>query len=112
MTPSPSNAQSSDPRSELSSLIKAGLGRSVAEDKLSGLVIMQERLQHRIGELSALLMDHKITRRRYLEELDKALAEACRTGQKLIGARNFFKVFGDMRADHLGDVSAFLEESD
>ena len=112
MTPSLSDAQSSDPRSELSSIIQAGLGRPVDDEKLSGLVIMQERLQTRIGELGALLMDHKITRQSYIEELDKALIEARQMGQKLIGPKNFFKVFGDMRADQLGDVSAFLEESD
>lgn len=112
MSPSLSSAQSSDPRSELSSLVQAGLGRPVDEDALSGLVIMQERLQHRIDELCELLADHKITRKSYVDELDNALTEARQTGQKLIGPKNFFKIFGDMRADHLGDVSVFLEGGD
>jgi hypothetical protein len=112
MTPSLSDAQSPDPRSELSSLIQAGLGRTIDDNTLSSLLIMQERLQNRIGELGALLMDHKITRQEYIEELDQALIEARQAGQKLIGPKNFYKVFGDLRADHLGDVSAFMEEKD
>lgn len=110
MTQPHSGAHAPDPRAELSSMVEAGLGRAVDADVLSQLLTMQERLQNSIGELSALLIDHKITRQEYVKKLDQALIEARRAGQAAMGAKNFYKVFGDMRADQLGDVSAFLAE--
>jgi hypothetical protein len=111
MTQPPSGAELPDSRSELSSLIKAGLGHSVDEKTLLALAKMQEHLQDQIGHLSGLLMEHKIAPRRYLEELDRALSEASKTGERLMGSKeDFHRVFGELRADQLGDVSAFLEQ--
>jgi hypothetical protein len=110
MTQSLSDAELPDSRSELSSLIQAGLGHPVDEETLSALATMQSHLQARIGELSALLMDHKISPKRYIDELDRALSEASLTGAKLMGVEDFHRVFGELRADQLGDVSVFLEQ--
>jgi hypothetical protein len=111
MTQPLSGAELPGSRSELSSLIKAGLGHSVEEKTLLALAKMQEDLQNRIGHLSGLLMEHKISPKHYLEELDLALSEASKTGERLMGSKeDFRRVFGELRADQLGDVSAFLEQ--
>jgi hypothetical protein len=111
MTQPLSGAETPDSRSELSSLIKAGLGHSVDEKTLLALAKMQEHLQNRIGHLSGLLMEHKISSKRYLEELNRALSEASKTGERLMGSKeDFHRVFGELRADQLGDVSVFLEQ--
>lgn len=111
MTQGLSGADLPDYRSEISSLIQAGLGHTVDEKTLSALAMMQERLQTRLGELGALLREHKISPKRYIDELDRTLIEASSTGEKLMGAEDFHKVFGELRADQLGDVSLFLERN-
>jgi hypothetical protein len=98
-----------DPRSELSSLIRAGLGHSVDKQKFEKLVAMREHLQEKIDLLSELLTDHKIDPATYLEDLDKALNEASAVGIDALGHNNFRKVFGELRVDKLGDAKAFLE---
>jgi len=110
MTQSFSDADRPDFRSELSSLVQAGLGHSVDDKTLSSLAEMQENLQLRIGQLAALLMEHKISPNSYVQELDRALIEASLTGERLMGVEDFHRVFGELRADQLGDVSAFLEQ--
>jgi hypothetical protein len=113
MTEPISGSETSDAKSELSSLIEAaGLGHSVDDGTLSALATMQERLQNRIGELAALLTQHKISRPRYIQELDQALAAASRAGEKLMGFEDFHRVFGELKADELGDVATFVEYGD
>ena len=73
---------------------------------------MQERLQHRIGELTALLGQNKMSRQNYVQELDRALAAASRSGEHLMGFENFHRVFGELAANQLGDVEAFVEHGD
>ncbi len=99
-----------DPRAELSSLIEAGLGHSVDDDKLSALAMMQEHLQTRIGELGGMLADHKISPERYLDELNRAFDQASSTGEKILGREDFHRVFGELKADQLGDLSTFFAE--
>ena len=99
-----------DPRSELSSLIKAGLGHSVDKQKFAALVAMREHLQDKIDQLSDLLMDRRIDPVTYLEQLDKALIEASTAGIHILGHDDFHRVFGELRLHKLGDAKAFLEQ--
>jgi hypothetical protein len=63
-------------------------------------------------ELAALLGQKKISRQDYIEELDRALAAASRSGEDLMGFENFHRVFGELTANQLGDVTAFVEHGD
>jgi hypothetical protein len=110
MTQSLSDAEHPDSRSEISSLVQAGLGHSVDDKTLSALAAMQEHLQNRIGQLAELLVEHKISPKGYIQELDRALIEASLTGERLMGVEDFHRVFGELRAGQLGDVSAFLKQ--
>jgi hypothetical protein len=99
-----------DAKSKLAGLIEAaGLKGTFDDETLSALAVMQERIQGRIGELAALLAQKKLSRQEYIEELDRALAAASRSGENLMGIENFHRVFGELRPDQLGDVAAFLE---
>lgn len=59
----------SDPHSELSTIIRAGLGREVDKKALRGLAEMQERLQVRQRELAQALMSGDISREEYIARL-------------------------------------------
>jgi hypothetical protein len=53
-----------------------------------------------------------MSRQHYTEELDRVLAAASRSGEDLMGFENFHRVFGDLTANQLGDVAAFVEHGD
>ena len=107
-----SNDDSSDMRLELSALVQAGLGHTVDDATLTALADMQAHLQGRIGELGGLLMEHRISRARYIEELDRVLSDASSVGERILGFEDFHKVFGELSADQLGDTAAFLTAQD
>jgi hypothetical protein len=107
-----SNDDSSDMRLELSALVEAGLGHTVDDATLTALADMQAHLQGRIGELGGLLMEHRISRARYIEELDRVLSDASAVGEGILGFEDFHKVFGELSADQLGDTAAFLTAQD
>jgi hypothetical protein len=99
--------------SEMASIIQAaGLDHPIDKGQLSELAIMQERLQSRVAALAEMHTRHKISSKKYIEELDRALREAERVGEKIIGRKDFHQVFGEMRADQLVDVQAFVREHD
>jgi hypothetical protein len=101
---------SPDPRSELSSLIQSQLGQPIDNRKLSDLMVMREHLQEQIDALSDQLMEREITPKAYLEGLDEALIRASKVGTDILGYTNFRKVFGELRANRLGDAKVFLEQ--
>ncbi len=96
-----------DRRSELSSLIRAGLGHPVEGGTFEALVAMQSRLQERQQELGGQLIAGKISREKYLSSLDDALRAAAQEGERLLGVDDFHKVFGEFRAHNMIDVSVF-----
>ena len=100
-----------DRRSKLSALLRAGLGHQVDQDIFDGLADMQKRLQARQLELAKLVMAKKISREKYISELDDALKKAAVIGEKLLGFDDFHKVFGEFRAHNLGDVNKFVAGS-
>ena len=97
---------------ELSALVQAGLGHTVDDATLTALANMQVHLQGRVGELGGLLMERRISRTRYIEELNRVLSDASSMGEKILGFEDFHKVFGDLSADQLGDPAAFLADRD
>ncbi len=97
-----------DQRSTLSYLIREGLGHPVKDEVFEGLADMQSRLQARQRELAQLVMAEKISREKYVAELDGALKEASQIGEKLLGFDDFHKVFGEFRVQSMGDVKAFI----
>lgn len=100
----------SDPGSEISALIEAGLGHRVDGSKVAALALMRERLDGRIEQLSELLMHRDISPTKYLEQLDLALIEASEAGERILGFEDFHRVFGELRVSKLGDAQKFLEE--
>jgi len=107
-----SNDDFFESRQELSALVKAGLGHPVDDATLTALANMQARLQDRIGELGGLLLEHRISRPRYIEELNRVLSDASSMGERILGFEDFHKVFGDLSADQLGDPAVFLADQD
>jgi hypothetical protein len=107
-----SNDESFDARLELSALVQAGLGHTVDDATLTALADMQARLQGRIGELGGMLMEHRISRPRYIEELNRVLSDASSIGERILGSEDFHKVFGNLSADQLGDPAVFLADRD
>jgi hypothetical protein len=101
-----------DPKAELSELIECGLGHSVSDAKIAGLLEMQERLRYRIGSAAGLLAGRKIDKKHYLRLLDIALSEASETGTELIGEEEFHQVFGPMTAETLIDPNVLFSEED
>lgn len=110
MTRMVSGTEPTDTNSELAALIEAGLGRRVDGTVLVALATMQERLHSRQGELAELLRAREISPQRYMMELDVALVEASKTGEKILGYDNFHRVFGEFRVHHLGDATRFFEQ--
>ncbi len=100
-----------DRRSKLSALIRAGLGHQVDQRIFDGLADMQNRLQTRQLELAKLVVEKKISREKYIAELDEALKQAAVIGERLLGFEDFHKVFGEFRVHSLGDVSKFVAGS-
>jgi hypothetical protein len=99
----------SDPRSELASIIQAGLGHPIDELKIADLAAMREHLENEVDRLSDQLMGKEITPEIYLFKLDKLLTEVSKIGEKILGSEDFHKVFGELRTDRLGDAKLFLE---
>jgi hypothetical protein len=99
-----------DPRSEMTSLLLAGLGHSIEDHKVAALAAMREHLQDEADRLSDLVMAKEITPERYLSELDEALIEASRIGERILGYEDFHRVFGELRVARLGDAKLFLEQ--
>lgn len=96
-------------RSELSSLIRESLGHSLDQQTFDGLAEVQERLQSRQHELVQLLLAHQINKEAYLSRLDDALRAATRDGEKLLGADDFHKLFGEQfRAQSMIDPKMFF----
>jgi hypothetical protein len=87
-----------DRSSKLSALASAGLGHLVDKRSVEGLAEMQARLQTRQVELAQLVMTGKISREKYIKELDEAMRQAAKTGESLLGVDDFHKVFGKFRA--------------
>jgi hypothetical protein len=110
MTEPPPGVDFPDSRSELSSLVQAGLGHTVDDYKLTRLAMMREHLEQQIDRLSDLLMDREITPTSYLERLDEILIEASKTGESILGFDDFHRVFGELRSNRLGDAKLFLEQ--
>jgi hypothetical protein len=105
--------EDADPASEMASLIEAArLGHPVNKGQLTALVAMQERLQSRISFLAELHTIHRISSKKYLEELDRALHEASIAGQKILGSDDFYRVFGELRADQIIDIEAFQRQNE
>jgi len=97
-----------NPRSKLSALIRAGLGHPVDQKTFDNLAEMQTRLQARQLELANLVATKKISREKYIAELDEALKRASIIGEELLGFDDFHKVFGEFRVHNLGDVAKFV----
>jgi len=96
-----------DRSSKLSALASAGLGHLVDKRSVEGLAEMQARLQTRQVELAQLVMTGKISREKYIKELDEAMRQAAKTGESLLGVDDFHKVFCDthgLRRDDVGRV--------
>jgi hypothetical protein len=91
----------SDTRSDLSEIIKAGLGHRVDDRIIDGLAEMQMRLQNEQGKLATLLMENKISRTEYIDGLRSVLKEAKLAGVRLLGPAGFKKVFGDFSVEQL-----------
>jgi hypothetical protein len=53
-------------------------------------------------------MTKKISREKYIAELDEALKQASVIGEGLLGRDDFHKVFGEFRVHNLGDVAKFV----
>jgi hypothetical protein len=98
-----------DPRSELSTLLAAGLSYSVDDQTFNGLIEMQARLHAEQERLVLLLVSQEISREQYITLLDSAMTEATRTGEQLLGIDEFHKVFGEFRVYDVVDVSAFVD---
>lgn len=98
----------SDPRADLSEIIKAGLGHSVDDRILDGLAKMQTRLQDEQDKLATLLLEDKISRPDYINGLRAVLADARLAGVSLLGPVDFKKVFGDFSVEQLMVPSDFL----
>lgn len=96
-----------DPRSELSSLIRDSLGHPVDRRIFNGLADMQAKLQSQQRELVRLLLAKEIDKDVYISRLDDALKTATRDGERLLGADDFHKVFGELRVQNIIDPSAF-----
>jgi hypothetical protein len=97
-----------DRRARISKLIEAGLGYSVNSEICDALVEMQAQLQARQVELARLLVAEKISKERYIHELDEAMKDASDVGEQILGFESFHKVFGEFRVRNLGDVGKFL----
>jgi hypothetical protein len=100
-----------DRRSELSLLIREGLGHPVDERTFEGLAAMQARLQSRQHELVQLLVSKRIGREAYLAQLDELLKTAAEDGERLLGSDDFHKVFGEFRIHNMIDVDIFNASS-
>lgn len=94
-------------RSELSSLIREGLGHPVDERTLNGLADMQAQLRSQQRELVRLFLSKEITRETYLVRLDEVLNAAALAGEQLLGVDDFHKVFGEFRVHNMIDVGIF-----
>jgi hypothetical protein len=101
---------SPDPRSDLSAIIRAGLGHEVDERTFEALADMQERLRGRQRDLVQSLMSGNVSREQYIAELRVVLKDAEQDGTRLLGADGFHKVFGDFSVEQMVDLSAFLEK--
>jgi hypothetical protein len=101
---------SSDPRSELSTLLEAGLGHPVDARVFDGLVGMQVKLHAEQEKLAFRLVSQEISREQYLSLLDSIMIEAARTGENLLGFDEFHKVFGEFRAYDIVDANAFVAD--
>jgi hypothetical protein len=98
-------------KAEMLSLVQAGLGHSVGEDTIAGLMRMQSRLQSRIAELGDMLSVHQISAENYIVEMDRAMDEASAVGERLLGRKDFHAVFGEMKASNLFDIEEFFREN-
>jgi hypothetical protein len=103
------NSASPDRREKLSALVRKGLGHSIDDRTVEGLVRMQADLQNRQRELAQLVMTKEISREKYIDELDEALKNASRAGEALLGYSDFHKVFGEFRVHNLGDPKVFTD---
>jgi hypothetical protein len=102
--------ESPDPRSELSALIEAGLGHPIDDPKkFEGLVDMQTTLHAEQERLALLFLAREITREQYISRLDGIMRDAARTGERLLGYRDFHKIFGKFRVHDVVDVNAFVD---
>jgi hypothetical protein len=109
MNPDGRSSDQPKQRSKFSALIRARLGEERVQPKiLDGLAEMQARLRARQVELANLVMTKKISREKYIAELDEALKQASVIGEGLLGRDDFHKVFGEFRVHNLGDVAKFV----
>jgi len=100
----------SDPRADLSEIVKAGLGHRVDDRILDGLAEMQMRLQNEQEKLATLLLENKISRPEYLAGLREVLADARSAGVGLLGPAGFKKVFGDFSVEQVMAPADFLSD--
>jgi hypothetical protein len=99
-----------DRRTRLSAMIRAGLGHSVDDKICDALAEMQRGLQARQTELAELMLENKISREKYLRDLDEAMRTAAAVGEDLLGRDDFHKVFGEFRVHKFGDTAKFIAE--
>ena len=97
----------SDPRSDLSQILHASLGHEVDSEIFERLADMQLRLQNEQRKLGLALITNQISREDYIAELQEILREARTVGVKLLGLKDFTKVFGDFTVEQMVDPSAF-----
>jgi hypothetical protein len=101
------NSASPERRERLSALVRKGLGHSIDDRTIEGLVKMQTDLQNCQRELARLVMAKEISREKYINDLDAAMKNASRVGETLLGYKDFHKVFGEFRVHNLGDPKVF-----
>jgi hypothetical protein len=99
-----------DRRARLSAMIRAGLGHSVDDKICDALAEMQAGLQARQTELAQLMLANKISRAKYLTDLDEAMKMASAVGEDLLGRDDFHKVFGEFRIHKFGNTAKFIAE--
>jgi hypothetical protein len=105
---SANTADDDDPRSELAQFVQAGLGHSVDGQVIDQLAEMQAKLQSQQQELARLLAMKKISRDKYIGQLDAVMQDAARKGRRALGSDDFHKMFGEFRVHNIVDVSAFV----
>lgn len=94
---------------ELSELVEAGLGHPVDDQVIEALAEMQAKLQSQQQELARLLAMEKISREKYIGQLDAIMQEAALKGTRALGSDDdFHKIYGEFRVHSIIDVNTFV----
>jgi hypothetical protein len=99
----------SDRRSELSWLLREGLGHSIDDRTLDVLAAIQARFEERQIELVQLLESKSISQEAFLVQLNVAMRQTAKLGEDLLGYDDFHKVFGEFSAQSVIDPASFFE---